>query len=54
MSSKPVQAQAYYGTPVSGQRQTAVAAVHVQAGGVPFESPEVEVTAKPARKQKRG
>jgi hypothetical protein len=36
-----VNAQAYYGEPVSGQRQTAVEGAAVQAGGVPFEGDAV-------------
>ena len=40
-----VNAQAYYGDPVAGQRQTAVEGAALQAGGVPFEgdSPVVAV-----------
>jgi len=40
-----VNAQAYYGDPVSGQRQTAVEGAALQAGGVPYEgdSPTVVV-----------
>jgi hypothetical protein len=36
-----VNAQAYYGDPVSGQRQPAVKGAAVQAGGVPFEGDAV-------------
>lgn len=37
-----VNAQAYYGDPVSGQRQPAVEGAAVQAGGVPFEGDVVD------------
>ena len=37
MMNNRVNAQAYYGDPVAGRRQTAVEAVSVQAGGMPFE-----------------
>ena len=36
-----VNAQAYYGDPVSGQRQTAVEGASLQAGGVPYEGDSV-------------
>lgn len=47
MSNKPVHAQAYYGTPVSGQRQTLVGSVAVQAGGVPYEGDVPPAPVKP-------
>ena len=50
-----VNAQAYYGDPVTGQRQTAVQAVSIQAGGMPFEEEQpvvVEPTAAKGRKAK--
>ena len=52
MSNKPVHAQAYYGSPVYGQRQTQVEDVYVQAGGVPFEGdvPPVEPVKPAGRK----
>lgn len=52
MGTKPVivmnnrvNAQAYYGDPIAGQRQTAVEGAALQAGGVPYEgdSPTVVV-----------
>lgn len=53
-----VNAQAYYGDPVSGQRQTLVAGVRQVAGGVPFgEEPVVVVSApdkRPAKGKKKG
>lgn len=42
-----VNAQAYYGDPVTGQRQTAIQGARLQAGGVPFED-EQSVTPQPA------
>jgi hypothetical protein len=50
-----VNAQAYYGDPVTGRRQTAVQAVSVQAGGMPFEEEQpvvAEPTAAKGRKAK--
>lgn len=58
MSNKPVQAQAYYGTPVQGQRQTLIAGVAIAAGGVPYEGdvvpvqPSVEPKGRKATKSK--
>jgi len=52
MNNKPVHAQAYYGTPVAGQRQTLVAEVGVQAGGVPYEG-EVASVVPPVKPQGR-
>ncbi len=50
MGTKPVivmnsrvNAQAYYGDPVAGRRQTAVEAVSIQAGGMPFEEEQPAV-----------
>lgn len=42
-----VQAQAYYGTPVSGQRLAPSAGASVSAGGIPYEEPS-----EPSRKGK--
>jgi hypothetical protein len=47
MSNKPVHAQAYYGSPVNGQRQSSLGDASVQAGGVPFEGDVPPVVVKP-------
>lgn len=54
MKRTRIQAQAYYGEPVSGQRQTLVEGVSVQAGGMPYEGEvqSVEAVKPQGRKAK--